>query len=338
MNKNNQKIHNLNGINRILIIRLSSLGDVLLATPLIRILKNNFPGIEIGFVTKSQYADGLKLNPHINRLFLFEPQDEKIPNLIEELKKQSYDLVIDLQNNLRSKKITDSLDIKTVRFYKHSFDKFLLVNFKINRLKNTPPIPERYLLTIPGLKPDGAGLELYTKEEPSFLLKGKTNLIGIAPGSKHFTKRWPKEYFEYLGKLLIKTGYQVVLFGGKDDITICAEISERIENSINLCNNDDLLQTAADIKECLAFVCNDSGLMHAACAVKVPVLALFGSTVKEFGFIPYKNSNLILENNSLTCRPCSHIGRKRCPRGHFRCMLDLSPEKTFQVLMTLIES
>ncbi len=78
--------------------------------------------------------------------------------------------------------------------------------------------------------------------------------------------------------------------------------------------------------------------MHAACAMNIPVLAFFGSTVKEFGFFPYKNSNLILENNSLSCRPCSHVGRETCPKGHFRCMLDISPEKAFKAINTLIEN
>ena len=87
----------------------------------------------------------------------------------------------------------------------------------------------------------------------------------------------------------------------------------------------------------VGFKCNDSGLMHTACALKIPVLTFFGSSVKEFGFTPYKNNNLILENNSLTCRPCSHIGRERCPKGHFRCMLEISPEKAFEELITLLE-
>lgn len=330
-------IQNFNVIRNVLIIRLSSLGDILLSTPLVRTIKNKYPEVKISFLVKRQYADIFRLNPHISELLLYEPQKDKMSNLTNELKKNKYDLVIDLQNNLRSKEITRSLNTKSLKFFKHSFDKFLLVNFKINNLKKTPQIPERYALTIPGLKLDDEGIELHTENKPSPLLEGKGKLIGIAPGSKHYTKMWSKHYYEFLGKLLGKSGYTVVLFGGKDDIQTCAEISTNIEGSINLCNNDDLLQTAADMKRCLVIVCNDSGLMHAACAVKVPVLTIFGSSVKEFGFVPYKNKNLILENNSLTCRPCSHIGRRRCPKGHFRCMLEISPEKVFETLMTLVE-
>ncbi len=235
------------------------------------------------------------------------------------------------------KRLTGSLNIKTLKFSKQSFDKFLLVNFKINNMKKAPPIPERYAITIPGLNLDGEGLELFTDQKPSSLIE-KEKYIGLAPGSRHFTKMWPEDYYKFLGKLLRKAGYGVLLFGGKNDISTCSEIAGKIEGSINLCNDNNLLQTAADMKNCLAIVCNDSGLMHTACAMKVPVLTFFGSSVKEFGFTPYKNRNLILENNSLTCRPCSHVGRERCPKGHFRCMLDISPEKAFEALMTLVEN
>jgi lipopolysaccharide heptosyltransferase II len=336
MNKN-KEVLKYNGMKSILVVRLSSLGDILLSTPLVRTIKNKFPDISISFIVKKQYRDTLKLNPHLTRLFLYEPQKEKRVNLINEIKKNRYDLILDLQNNFRSKEITNSLHTKTLRFPKRSLDKFLLVNFKINRLKEAPPIPERYSTITPGLNLDSGGLELYTENKPSSFIKGKENLVGIAPGSRHFTKMWPKDFYVYLGKLLVNAGYNVVIFGGKDDISICTEISESIKDSVNLCNNDDLLQTAADMKECLAIICNDSGLMHTACALKVPVLTFFGSSVKEFGFTPYKNNNLILENNSLTCRPCSHIGRERCPKGHFRCMLEISPEKAFEELITLLE-
>ncbi len=336
MNKENE-ILNLS-VKKILIIRLSSLGDILLTTPFIRSLKNKHQSVQLDFILKKHYQDALKFNPHITNLFLYDTPKENISILISELKKEKYDLIIDLQNNFRSAEIVKSLKIKTLKFNKRSFDKFLLVNFKINRLQDAPSIPERYSLTIPDFKLDDEGLELYTKNNSSDLLNGKEKIIGFVPGSRHFTKKWPKEYYEKLGTFLTKSGYTIALLGGKDDLAICHEISEKIVGSINLCNQDDLLQTCADMKECKVIVCNDSGLMHAACAMNIPVLAFFGSTVKEFGFFPYKNSNLILENNSLSCRPCSHIGRETCPKGHFRCMLDILPEKAFKAINTLIEN
>lgn len=332
--KNESDITDLSG-KKILIIRLSSLGDILLSTPLLRTLKSKFRDIHIDYVVRKQYQDVLKLNPHITGLFLYEK--DKVANLTSELKANRYDVIIDLQNNFRSVELRNALKVKTYKFNKRTTDKFLLVNFKIDRLKNAPQIPVRYAESVPGLELDEGGLELFSENKTAEQLKDKSRLIGIAPGSRHFTKMWPMEYFEQIGNLLTISGYDVVLLGGKDDLSICEELSEKIKGAVNMCNRDDLLQTAADMKKCKAVVCNDSGMMHTACALKVPVIAFYGSTVKEFGFTPYKNRNLILENNSLTCRPCSHIGRERCPKAHFRCMLEITPGKAFEVLMTLVE-
>lgn len=138
--------------------------------------------------------------------------------------------------------------------------------------------------------------------------------------------------------MLLVNDFNVVLFGGKNDKDICKEIAGLLPKIINLCNDDDILQTVTDMKMCRAVVCNDSGMMHTACAAGVPVLPIFGSTVKEFGFTPYKTKNLILENNSLSCRPCSHIGRSKCPKEHFKCMLDLTPQLVFRNINFLLNS
>ena len=181
-------------------------------------------------------------------------------------------------------------------------------------------------------------MDLYTNKKPSTLFKDNQKYIGFCPGSRHFTKMWPKEYYIRLGNILKNDKYNIALFGGKDDKDICKEISSQIQDSINLSNNDDILQTAADMKKCDAVVCNDSGLMHTACAEKIPVLAFFGSTVKEFGFTPYLNKNIILENNLLSCRPCTHIGKSYCPKGHFKCMNDIKPDIAFTKLNLLLYS
>jgi len=285
---------------------------------------------------REEYADVIKLNPYINKKFLFKKDDKSNSILKEQLRNNNYELVIDLQNNLRSNKIVSSLKINSVNFDKRSFDKFLLVNFKINKLREAPPIPVRYSNTIQNLKLDEKGLDLFTDKSANLELNGKNNLIGFCPGARHFTKRWPKEYYFELGNRLTQDGYTIVLFGGKIDKEICAELVNRISGAINLSNNDELLQTAADMKLCKAVICNDSGLMHTASATGTKVIALFGSTVKEFGFAPYNCSNLILENNSLTCRPCSHIGRSDCPKKHFDCMKSIKPEFVFEKLISFL--
>ena len=292
--KNEYDIADLNS-KKVLVIRLSSLGDILLATPLLRTLKTKYHDVQIDFIVKKQYQDILRLNPHITNLYIYEKEKDKIAELAARLKQNKYDLIIDLQNNFRSAEIRNMLSVNSFKFNKRTLDKFLLVNLKINRLGDAPQIPARYASAIPGLELDEGGLELFTESKPSPLLEGKEQLIGFAPGSRHFTKMWPKEYFEQSGNLLLESGYSVALFGGKEDIPICEELSGKIQGSINLCNDDNILQTAADMKKCIALVCNDSGMMHTASAVNVPVLAVYGSTVREFGFTPYKNRNLILE-------------------------------------------
>lgn len=331
-------VEELSKFKKILIIRLSSLGDILLTTPFIRAVKNNFPAIEIDMLLRQEYADSVKLNPNVSGKFYLTRDNKLNQQVIKKLKAQSYDLVIDLQNNLRTKKITAKLKAENVKLKKSSWKKFLLVNFKINKLSNQPQIPVRYSNVIPDLILDDKGLDLFSNKNPYETLLNQSKLIGFCPGARHFTKRWPKEYFIQLGNILQQNGFQVVLFGGKTDKELCNEIYIELPNSINLSNDDDLLQTISDMKSCDLILCNDSGLMHVASASGKKVLAIFGSTVREFGFTPYKCNNLILENNSLSCRPCSHIGKNHCPKAHFKCMLELKPELVFNKLNHFVNS
>ncbi len=325
-------------IKKVLIIRFSSLGDVLLTTPFIRSLKNQFPYLLIDFIVKEAYKDILINNPYINKLYIFKKRKNEIAELKEMLSVNKYDLVIDLQNNFRSSSLIKKLNGYKTVFNKHTFLKFLLVKLKIDKMSSKAQIAVRYASTINGLQLDPDGLDLYTDKEPDKIIREGKNLIGFCPGSRHFTKMWPKEYFIELGNILTKNGFLIVLLGGKSDKAICNELNSAIPGSVSLCGNDDILQTASDIKMCKLIVCNDSGLMHAACAVGIPVLTFFGSTVKQFGFTPYKNKNSILENNSLSCRPCSHIGRASCPKGHFKCMLQLTPQLAYKHIIELLES
>lgn len=330
-------LEELSKLNRILIIRLSSLGDILLTTPFIRSLKQKFSHLFIDVLIREEYEDTLRLNKFLDNLYFYKKDYSLNKKLLESLKLNYYDLVIDLQNNLRSRKITKELNTNTSRFYKHSLNKFLLVNFKINRLKTEDAIPIRYAKAIKDFNLDNKGLDLFTNKIPDKRISRKDNLIGLCPGARHFTKRWLKEYYIELGNKLFNSGFTILLFGGTSDKQLCTEISANVKGSINLSNDNDLLQTSADMKLCRAIVCNDSGLMHVASTANTKVISIFGSTVKEFGFIPYNCNNLILENNLLTCRPCSHIGRETCPKKHFDCMRSIKPEYVFDRLISFIQ-
>jgi heptosyltransferase-2 len=329
---------NLDLFKKVLIIRLSSLGDILLSTPLIRSIKRQYPKLQIDFLLRGQYKDVLVNNPYVDNIICYESDVIKKKQLERKLSEKNYELIIDLQNNFRSATISSKLNAIKVKFDKKTFEKFLLVKFKVNKLVEAGQIPLRYAETINDFQLDDEGLDLFTNNNSSTVLNTEEKYIGFCPGSRHFTKMWPEEYYIQLGNLLNEKGYHTVLLGGKSDLDVCYKISNLIAGSINLCNDDNILQTSADMQKCTAIVCNDSGLMHTACAVKVPVVTFFGSTVKEFGFTPYKNRNSILENNSLSCRPCSHIGRENCPKGHFRCMLELKPQQAFEKLILLLNS
>ncbi|MCP5063854.1 MAG: glycosyltransferase family 9 protein [Ignavibacteriae bacterium] len=328
---------NFSKVKNILIVRLSSLGDILLTTPLIRSLKNSNPNIKIDFVVRKEFKDTVLHNPHLNNIYQVT-RDQNYSELRDQLSKTEYDVVIDLQNNLRSRSLTKKISKNIFRFKKPNIDKFLLVNFKLNLFKKIISIPERYANSLPNFNLDEESLELFLPNEIKSDIEQSTNIIGLCPGSVHKTKMWLEEYFVELGNLLVQNNYKVFLFGGKSDREICKSISNQIEQSIDLSNDNKLFELSANMRMCKTIVCNDSGLMHTAVANNVPVVAVFGSTVKEFGFTPYKNKSLVIEKNELTCRPCSHIGLGECPKKHFECMKKLTPQLVFEKTINFIES
>jgi heptosyltransferase-2 len=326
---------NFNSFNKILIIRLSSFGDILLSTPLIRTLKKANPESQLDFVLREEYEELLENNPYIDKIYKYTNHKFEKQILFNSILDKEYDLTIDLQNNIRSRELVRVLKCTKVKFKKQDLKKFLLVRFKVNRLKEAPPIPVRYANILNISKLGKEGLDFFTDNNVNSELKDADNLVGLCPGAKHYTKQWPKEYFIELGRKLEYEGFKVVLFGGMEEVKICGEIEENLENALNLCNTS-ILQLGADMTMCKAVYTNDSGLMHLACAVKVPVISFFGSTVKEFGFFPYNAENTVLENKGLSCRPCTHIGRNSCPKVHFNCMKQITPDRAFQALKQII--
>jgi heptosyltransferase-2 len=283
---------------------------------------------------REEFNELVRNNPYIDVIHNYRRDKSKNNSLKKSLQSNDYDLVIDLQNNFRSREIVKFLKCPVLKFKKNNLKKFLLVHFKINMLKQADKIPERYAATAQ-IQLDEEGLEYFTNQSPDSKLKENESYIGLCYGAKHFTKRWPLEYFIDLGKKLESTGYKVILFGGMDEAKSADEISRYLNGAINFCGNN-LSQTAANIKICRAVYTNDSGLMHLATAMEVPVIAFFGSTVREFGFYPYKAKSIELEIKELSCRPCTHIGRKTCPKIHFKCMKEIRPELAFNSLHKLL--
>lgn len=345
-----------NAIHKTLIIRFSSVGDVLLSSLLCRVLRKRFPESTIDFVVKSEYADLVRHNPHLNHIVEFPPgagQDELL-RLRRTILASRYDLIIDIHDSLRSRFLCLGNN-NVVRINKRKLARFLLVHTKRNfysSVDGSTSIALRYLETVAsyGVQDDGQGLEVHIPDDvrqrvESLLQKPKApSFIGICPSARHATKIWLQEGFaETAVELARKTSSNIILFGPGDEIDRCSAIEEFIrkrDNSVsvyNMAGKISLLESAAAMDYCRVVVSNDSGLMHLAAARKRPVVAIFGSTVRELGFFPFGTRSAVVENTDLGCRPCSHIGRAACPKGHFRCMNDIQSTQVIEAASQLLE-
>ena len=316
-------------INKILVIRLSSIGDIILTTPLLRRLQAAYPSAAIDYCTKQPFVSLLSSNPRLSKIYT----TEQLPN-------ETYDFVVDLQNNHRSRTIVRSLNAKQkVKYRKENWKKWLMVQCKLNFYATTQSVVDRYqaALTKFEVSDDTEGCELYpSPSEKAFaepyIIAGKKTLA-LCFGARHFTKRYPPLRFAALLSVLCKDdSVRVLLLGGKEDASQALEIVNALpvqyrSKVVNLSGSCSLMQTAALLEQCDAVLTNDTGLMHMASAFGQKLFVLFGSSSSAFGFLPYHTPYELFEVEGLSCRPCSHIGRDRCPKGHFRCMNDLPEER-----------
>jgi len=309
-------------IKKILIIRFSSFGDIVLTYPFITQLRKIFPDSQIDFLTKEKFAPLVKMHKDVNSIL--EYHGEKTGELKVRIKQNHYDLIIDLHKNIRSFFSTLCIHTEKIRYQKETLKKLLLVALKLNLIKSISSVYKRYLIALDKIQiPDNfdfTSTDLDFNREP--IEKGA--YIIIVPSSKHFTKTLPKEKFEKIINGL--KDKKIVLVGDKsdEDMNICNYLSEKSENIMNYCGKSDFNTLANLIYNSELVLCNDSGVLHLAEALDKKVIVFFGSTVKEFGFYPQLKSTIVFENNNLKCRPCTHIGKSYCPKKHFKCMNDLN--------------
>lgn len=346
----------MQNFHKILIIRFSSIGDIVLASPLIRVLRTNFPKAQIDFLVKSKYAELVRFNHHLSSVIELKTAESKeLRALKEKIRQEQYDVIFDIHNSLRSRYLRMFSGAKVIAvIHKRVFERFMLIKFKWNFYKNAVPVAQRYLETAEsfGLHDDGKGLEIFIPDETLFsvsLMMSKYRLdryntvVGIAPSAKHNTKMWLSERFAEVTLEAARTHHAtVILFGSSEDISRCDEIAQYVNTSlgtdaaINLAGKLSLLETAAALDFCDVVLCNDTGIMHLAAARKRNLVAIFGPTVKEFGFFPYGTRATVIEQNGLPCRPCTHIGSAVCPRGHFRCMKDTTVDQVLHALTSML--
>ena len=310
---------------KFLIIRFSSIGDIVLTTPVIRCLRKKYPGAEIYFLTKKRFAGIVESNPYINQVFSLK---NDIKETIDSLEEEKFDYVIDLHNNLRTFRIRKAL--KGVPFYsfnKLNTRKWIYTNFKIN-LMPAKHIVDRYMKTVEklGVVNDGLGLDYFIPEkdkvkDSDIPFSHSQGYLAIVIGAAHFTKKLP---VDKLKKLCEEIKYPIILLGGNEDFYHGLDISQVDPVKIyNACGKFSLNESADIIRKSNMVISHDTGLMHIAAAFKKNILSVWGNTVPSFGMYPYNTSYEVFQVNKLWCRPCSKIGFDKCPLGHFKCMREI---------------
>jgi ADP-heptose:LPS heptosyltransferase len=318
---------------KLLVIRFSSIGDIVLTTPILRCIKNSLPGAEVHYLTKMAYKPVLEANPYIDKLHFLH---DDLGKTIDELRPEKFDTIIDLHKNVRTLKVKSALNTKAYSFDKLNIQKWLLVNMRVDLMPDKS-IVERYFEAIDelGVRNDGQGLDYFVPEEriteKDIPMSHWAGFVACVIGGSYNTKKLPISQWQ---KLIGELPYPVMLLGGPEDRPDGEAIAGLDNVKIyNACGKFSLNESALLVERAKVVVTNDTGLMHVAAAYKKPIISVWGNTSPEMGMFPYYGSNnlkkvvdpraTLVEHQHLGCHPCSKLGYARCPKGHFRCMNDL---------------
>jgi ADP-heptose:LPS heptosyltransferase len=323
---------------RILVIRFSSIGDITLTSPILKLLSEELPGSEIHFLVKKNFLEAIKSNARLQKVHILK---KNIGETVKELRGERFDYVLDLQNNLKSKRIGLQLQKPYSTFPKRNIQKWLMVHFKLRM--TISHVVERYALALRPLLPQVSNsrleLEFFLTEEDqqkadSLIQAAPFSGVppyGVALGATYRTKKWIPSYFI---ELINRYQKPVILLGGPDDSDTAQQISEELKVPyLNTAGLAALPTSAALLQRCRFVITHDTGLMHIAAALKIPTLTLWGNTIPEFGMTPYNALFEIIENKGLRCRPCSKLGFSTCPRRHFKCMQEITPQIVLNAIL-----
>ena len=332
---------------KILVIRFSSLGDIILTTPVVESLRGSYPDSKIDFLTKKQFSDLVLYNPNISRVINFDSSKNSVFDVAGLIKSFNYDLIVDLHNNLRSFIIRMiNFGTKNVVYQKQHLKRKLLTKevfrSKIKPIKSTINLYDTALKKLQkkllAVKP-----KIYLPQNENYIYrkfdfkKADYNIV-IAPGAAHYTKQYPVNYYKKLVKL-INNDFNVtfILVGDKKDRTLSSKIKEHSQAQIHdLCGSTSILQLAVIIKQADLFISGDSGPMHMAAALNRPQIAIFGSTHPILGFSPVNDKAKIVQTD-LSCRPCSIHGLEKCPQKHLNCMNMIKPKEIFNIVKNILK-
>ncbi len=309
---------------KILVLRFSSIGDIVLTSPVIRCLKIQVRNAEIHYLTKSKFKQILENNPSIDKLITFEKSTKEVLSL---LKSENYDFVVDLHNNIRTLSLKSKLSVKSASFPKLNFKKWLLVYLKINKMPDIH-IVDRYFEAVKSLNVhnDLKGLDYFIPSSDEMNVLQEFELekyIAIALGAQFATKRMPEAK---LIQIIEKISAPIIFLGDKNDAIVADKLVNHFpeKSIINACGKYSLNQSASIVKQAAVLLTHDTGLMHIASAFQKQIVSVWGNTVPDLGmyaYLPENKENLSIHQvPNLSCRPCSKIGFKACPKKHFSCM------------------
>lgn len=336
---------------KVLIIRFSSIGDIVLTTPVIRCVKQQ-TGAEVHFLTKRSFAGLLEANPYVDKLWTI---DKQLTEITSALIAENFDHVLDLHRNLRTTELRLRLNLSATRHLRprpdwHAFDKlnlekYLLVNFNVDRLPDVH-IVDRYLATAAslGVVNDEQGLDYFIPQQETVALAEQqlpTEYVAFVIGAAHATKRLTEEQMVTFCSAL---PYPVLLIGGPAEASTGERIAANFPHVINTCGRFRLGGSADLIRQAAAVVTHDTGMMHVAAAFRKPIISVWGNTIPGFGMYPYLPGKEASEKQrrqevvGLSCRPCSKIGHQQCPKGHFRCIRDQDPVVLAEAAIRLVNN
>ena len=283
-------------------------------------------GADLHFLTKKEFLPVIRANPFIDKIHIL---DGNMYALLQSLKVEQFDYIIDLHRNFRSLRVKSALRIMSFTVDKINLAKFLMIRFKLNRLPEKH-IVDRYLETarLFDVTNDGKGLDYFIPPEDEVELSSlpesfRSGYVALVVGAMHGTKQMPGEKMINICREL---DLPVILLGGQRETRMGKEIYKQTgDHVLNACGHYNINQSASLIRQSRVVITHDTGLMHIAAAFHKKILSVWGHTIPEFGMYPYlpDKASKIFEVVGLRCRPCTKIGKKKCPKGHFRCMNDI---------------
>jgi lipopolysaccharide heptosyltransferase II len=325
----------------VLLVRFSAIGDIVLTTPLVRALRRRHPDAQLVFVTKRALAPLVADNPHLSRIVTLEP-GEPLHHFAARLRALAPTHGLDLHGSLRSVALRALVRCRWSGYRKRKVARAALIALKLDLYRGGVPVSERYFEAARRLdvRPDGSPPEFFlgpsARARVHHWLRERqlagAPLAALAPGAAHATKRWPIANWVALAERLRGAGLRLVVVGGPDDRGAAQQLAPLAELAAGAFT---LQETGALLAYARAVVSGDTGIMHMATGVGTPVVALFGPTVEQFGFFPYRSTTTVLQR-PLACRPCSATGSSRCPLGHHHCLRDIGPPEVAEAVRRLV--